>query len=61
MADAKSSETKTTAAATAAAGDPGLSFKLPGDTDEPETVTATFGEEGEDPLAVGFVGTKPKD
>jgi len=28
---------------------------------EPETVTATFGETGEDPLEVGFVGTKPKD
>lgn len=28
---------------------------------EPETVTASFGEEGEDPHEVGFVGVKPKD
>jgi len=28
---------------------------------EPETVTATFGDKGEDPYEVGFVGTKPKD
>jgi hypothetical protein len=30
-------------------------------TEGPETVTAAWGEEGEDPNEVGFVGTKPKD
>jgi hypothetical protein len=29
--------------------------------EEPDTVTASWGEEGEDPREVGFVGTKPDD
>jgi hypothetical protein len=39
---------------------PAPRFASPGE-EEPETVTATWGEEGEDPTEVGFVGTKPKD
>jgi hypothetical protein len=38
----------------------GMHFGAPGE-EEPETVTATYGDEGEDPNEVGFVGTKPKD
>jgi hypothetical protein len=54
-------ETKTTTGkAKAKELDTGLRFGKPGE-DEPETVTATFGEEGEDPNEVGFWGTKPKD
>jgi hypothetical protein len=40
--------------------DTGQRFGAAGEP-EPETVTASFGEEGEDPYEVGFVGTKPAD
>jgi hypothetical protein len=64
MPTAKTSDTTTSSSSTSSAssGDKpsGLSFGLPGEK-EPDTVTATFGEEGEDPYDVGFVGTKPKD
>jgi hypothetical protein len=52
--------TKPAAAPAEGATDPGLSFALHGG-EEPETITATWGDEGEDPNDVGFVGTKPKD
>jgi len=29
--------------------------------DEPDTIAAHFGDEGEDPNEVGFVGVKPAD
>jgi hypothetical protein len=58
MAEPKS-ESKSKAKAEPAEA-PGMRFGAPGE-EEPETVTATFGEEGEDPNEVGFVGTKPKD
>jgi hypothetical protein len=40
--------------------DTGQRFGAAGE-EEPETVTASYGEEGEDPNEVGFVGTKPAD
>jgi hypothetical protein len=55
-------ETKTTSKAKAEpaeAPETGPRFGAPGE-EEPETITATFGEEGEDPNEVGFVGTVPK-
>jgi hypothetical protein len=66
MPTAKTADTTTTSSSSsssAPSGDKpagGLSFALPGEK-EPDTVTATFGDEGEDPHEVGFVGTKPKD
>jgi hypothetical protein len=55
-------ETKTQSKAKAAPETPdtGMRFGAPGE-EEPETVTATWGDEGEDPNEVGFVGTKPED
>jgi hypothetical protein len=47
-------------AAPSEALDVGLHFGASGEP-EPETVTAAWGDEGEDPNEVGFVGTKPKD
>jgi hypothetical protein len=59
MAETKTTTGKAKATPTEAL-ETGQRLGTPGE-EEPETVTATWGDEGEDPAEVGFVGTKPKD